>query len=168
MRRFSIRFAGTKVKKKNIILSKALLIALLFIWGDIIYQVIISTQITADLTLDSMQSDVKYKEDKVETYIYNADVRDPFIYFIPVKKDSTKKNIIPTPKVVWTPPPFKLTGIMMAGSKRTLSIEDNTGAIYFLQQGDTLRGVKILKVTERKVAYSYMKKKDDWILDSGK
>ena len=99
-------------------------------------------------------------------YVYASDVRDPFRFVLPRRWEDTSGHSMPQkPKVVWSPPPFRLTGILMASKKRTAMLEGQNGAVFFLKEGDTLAGVRVLKIKEQAVKYSYTGKTSDWVLE---
>jgi len=101
-----------------------------------------------------------------DRYVYASDVRDPFRFVLSRRGEDTSGHSMPRkPKVVWSPPPFRLTGILMANKKRTAMLEGQNGAVFFLKEGDTLGGVRVLKIKEQAVTYSYTKKKADWVLE---
>jgi hypothetical protein len=104
-----------------------------------------------------------HSRDTVRSYVYENDFRDPFHFIAPHRSDSLKKAIAKKPP--WSPPPFKLTGILTAGKKHTAMIEGSNGAVFFLHEKDTLSGLKILRIDGQAVTYFYQKKKNDWILE---
>jgi hypothetical protein len=150
--------------KNNKILFWFLLVAVVGVWGTIAYQIVVSMNSGGE---ENKKLTNEYQSEslpKVDKYVYNDGVRDPFVFVRSVHKDTTRK-FIPKPKIVWTPPPLKLTGIIIAGKKKTLSIEDQNGSVFFLHEGDTLSGVKILKIKDKIVSYLFMKQKSEWVLN---
>ena len=150
--------------KTNKKLFWVLVILVLGIWGAIAYQVFVAvTESDTDLALDAPRAMERTQD--VAGYVYKDDVRDPFHFGAPVGSGS-KKNVNSPPPPVWSPPPFRLTGILMTKKKKTAMLEATDGAVYFLREGDTLQGVKVLKIQPHTVRYSYQKMNALWELDS--
>lgn len=146
---------------KEIKFSTALLTALVIgIWGTIAYQVYVSM---TDDDGEALQPARRFRVTAPAAYVYKADVRDPFRFVLQPRRDTTRARALS--RVVWMPPPLKLTGVISAGKKRTAMIESQDGGVFFLQMGDTIHGVKVLKINSNSVQYVFQKKKDKWILD---
>jgi hypothetical protein len=143
---------------KNIIWF--LSIVLFSVWGAIGYQIVAGIYQSHDVA--TLINNEPGKEIKSTKYQYSADVRDPFHFFIPSKRDSIKHNITKPVLPAWVPPLFRLTGILVNKKKRTALVEGSDGSVYFLQPGDTISGVQILKISEKVVIYTYQKKIGDW------
>lgn len=101
-------------------------------------------------------------------YVYQDDVRDPFQRRqIAVRRDTSKRMIVPKAIVPeWVPPPMKLTGILINTANKVATLETNDGAVAFLHEGDTLRGMKVLKIQSNSISFSYQKKTVDWTLET--
>jgi hypothetical protein len=97
-------------------------------------------------------------------YTYVSDVRDPFHELKPVLRPNHVRKSTAPPTPAWSPPPFKLTGILVTGRKKTVTLEGPDGAVFFLEKGDTLRGVRIMDIKAQEVTYLFQKKKDKWLL----
>jgi hypothetical protein len=146
-------------KKLTWILS----ILVLTIWGTIAFNIVDSMSGEENASVAFTVHAGKPLSDSLQTYTFTSEIRDPFHYVMPHHLDSSKKSLVKKP--IWNPPPFKLTGIVTTGKKHTAMIEGLNGAVYFLQEQDTLSGMKILRIRDQAVTYSYQKKKTDWILD---
>jgi hypothetical protein len=143
-----------------------LVVALTVVWGGVIYRVVdavwgAAEEDTAAISGQSMRVAGE------ESFRYDGDARDPFAFHPVIRRDTLKarsKTILPEP-TPWTPPPFKLIGIIIDKSKRTAILEDATGETFYLSQKDTLAGVTILQIEPHLVRYSFKKENRDWILD---
>jgi len=133
------------------------------VWGTIALNIVASMSVADDSALSVKEQSYIPNRISLQKYTYISDIRDPFQFIAPHPKDTLKKMV--SPKPIWTPPPFKLTGILSAGKHHTAMIEGPGGAVWFLQEKDTLSGMKILKINEQAVTYFYQKKKNDWILE---
>jgi hypothetical protein len=143
-----------------------LLLTLLFgIWGGVGFEVYSSINKSPDeIPADGADPKVEKSSTKsIVKYLYKDDVRDPFLIRTSVRNDSVKKahKVIPIP---WTPPPYTLTGILSTLKKRCATIQNPSGAIYFLHEGDTLSGITIMTIRETSVVYLYQKQKAEWRL----
>lgn len=150
-----------KTNKKITYLLAAFLV---IIWGAIAYQIIsaLYQNDDEDTNIASTLSDTK--DYKKSGYVYVDDVRDPFKFGYTIKKDTVHKNKKLNVALVWVPPPFRLTGILIDKQKKTVILEGNDGSVYFLQECDTLGGVKILGITEKEVKYYWQRQKGKWEL----
>lgn len=139
-------------------LTRSLGLALIGIWGAVGYQVYIAA-FTSDA--EGAQPLEPVSAPHSEPYVYKADVGDPFQQAIP--KTATPKRI---PQALpWAPPPVKVTGILSGNGGMTAILEGSSGDISFLGEGDTTCGVKILKIRDGLVVYTYHKEKKEWTLD---
>ncbi len=139
-------------------LTRLLGLVLLGVWGAVGYQVY-----TASFVTDSErpETDLTPAPTRDGPYVYKADVDDPFQIIVP-KAVSTKKTLVVIP---WTPPPVRVTGILSGKGRMTAILEGASGDISFMGEGDTTCGVKILKIREGLVVYSYHKEKKEWRVD---
>ena len=135
----------------------------LTIWGIIAFNIAESITVEEDSESNATASPRFNPKISIQKYSYLRDVRDPFQYVAHRRKDTSKKTA--SSKSLWTPPPFKLTGILSGGNHHTAMIEGPGGAVWFLKEKDTLSGMKILKISEQAVTYYYQKKKNDWVLE---
>jgi len=149
--------------RNNKIISRLLIVLVIGIWGTVLVRVTnYSDPEGPDATKSQSVATSKEQGDE-KGYIYVDDVRDPFYVARPARKDSLLKKAA-FAKPAWTPPPFKLTGIMVTEKKKTATVEGSGGSVFFLQKGDTLAGMKIMKIDRDSVTYYYHKKKDKWVL----
>ena len=145
-------------------LSIILLAVALCVWGTIAYRIYASvdTRETSDSSaLHSASGGVEHEANK---YIYPGDTRDPFHYIPLVRKDTMTRRA--KAEVVWTPPPFKLSGILGANRKKIAVLKAQNGSAYFLHEGDTLNGLKVLKIKEKAVTYRYHQMNGEWVLEN--
>jgi len=164
------------------ILTAFLGIISIAIWGLITYRVYDYVKTPGDREAHSLEngapSEHSLQKIKASNMLlpsqaeYDAKgLRDPFqtdweIFHI---KDSLKKALIPKPPVkVWLPPPFRLSGILETGRKKTAMLEGigQNGQTFFLQEGDTLSGLKVLKIESHLVSYLYQKKKSEFTIEN--
>lgn len=150
------------MKNKKVMWSLVVLVVL--IWGTIAYQLYAAMSVTDDGVSVLTSPTVLKPPDQMTRYVYLSDVRDPFKYAIPAKRDTSRKAAHGVKAPAWIPPPMKLTGVMAAGKRKTAILEGNDGLVFFLHEGDTLRGVKLLRISNQAVSYVYRKKKDEWVL----
>jgi hypothetical protein len=150
--------------KPNKPLQKFLLLLVSGTWTAIAFQIYGTIAAGSDAEVEGAAG--LHPRLKGAPFVYQADVRDPF-YFpqAPRQRDSSR---IVLPKPVWTPPPLKLTGILhgMNKRKKTAIVETATGGVFFLSEGDTVSGAKILKISANEVTYSYLKQKSQWTLEA--
>lgn len=151
--------------KTNKHIIRLLLIALLIIWGLVVYEVISKIYFGGNEEISNTDNLIKNKDKGVEQFKYDENIRDPFRYYISktdtIKRVSTPKQIVP----VWNPPPFRLKGIIDAKTSKMAILEDVSGETFFLQRGDTLHGVRILVIESNRVQYEFDRKKSDWRLE---
>ncbi len=149
---------------KNKKLTRVLAVLVIAVWGSIGYQVYVSiVQVYGDVAAPASRIDMSGKEMPVP-YVYASDVRDPFRYVVSARKDSTKRAVYSATLAAWTPPPMKLTGVLFADKVKTAILERSDGVVFFVHEGDTLAGVKVWKIHDRMVRYTYQKKNDEWEL----
>jgi hypothetical protein len=137
-----------------------LTIAIVLVWSGIAYQILSAVFNKNDDELFDTAS-IQSKQNHAAAFQYDESVRDPFRYFIPVVKDTTKKRIGVQP-LMWFPPPMRLTGIIVNENKRTAIIEEPNGNVWFAKERDTLNGVQIMKIGEKQVTYSFQKRTEFW------
>jgi Tfp pilus assembly protein PilP len=146
---------------KNKKLTWVLVALVAGIWGTIAYQ--LYTSMAEDDRDNSPSVSPMQLSSNPVPFVYASDVRDPFRYVV-ARRDTTKKVSPTTPTKVWTPPALKLSGILLTGKRRTAMLEGTDGAVFFVHEGDTLRGVKLLKISDQTVGYVYQSKKDEWTI----
>lgn len=152
------------VRNNAKLLTRILAVLLITIWGEVAYQVVRNRrQPHATTSAPAVYHPVN-TNNKRAPCVFKDNVRDPFAYFHPVTHVRKNPKIVPLIVHIWTPPPVSLEGVMLSGGKRTAILSDRTGRTYFLSQGDTLEGVRVLDVRHSRVAYSYDKKDTCWII----
>jgi hypothetical protein len=147
---------------KNIL--RLLMGVLLIVWGLIVYQIISAVYFGGDGETSNVDNLIRNSNKNAEQFVYAESVRDPFQYRS-TKIDTTKRIKPKQAAPIWNPPPFNLKGIIDAQSGKMAILEDASGETFFLQRGDTLRGVRILKIESKSVQYYFEKKKSDWQLE---
>ena len=152
------------MSRNHTLFSKTLIIVLAIVWGGVVYQVYSAMNPASDGPVTRRTISDRIPDRLVDkSYVYIQNCRDPFLSEIPKNpaKINSKKSIKPT----WNPPPLKLTGIVTAADGKTVMIEGAGGNIFFLHEGDTVGGVRILKITNQDVSYLFQKKKSLWTLE---
>lgn len=150
--------------KNNKLLTWLLTVVLLGVWGSIVYQLVSDTNGKRDFRTDDKDLFMPAPND-TQRFTYTADVRDPFQLIPPTqKKAAVKKEAVIQPQL-WVPPPFRLTGIVENNKKKTAILEGNDGTSYFLVAGDSVSGVKIVKIEKEKVEYDYANQEKEWVLE---
>ncbi len=147
----------------NKLLTWILVLVVLGIWGSIVYQLVVDTGAGkgTQATDESSPSIVS----GMNTYRYTADVRDPFQPLALTQKEVPVKRVVSAPPPLWVPPPFKLTGIIENRAKKTAVVEGSNGETYFLVEGDSVGGVKIVAIEKEKVAYRYANQEKEWMIE---
>jgi hypothetical protein len=151
---------------KNKRLQTFLLFLVLAIWGMVAFRVY-GTMAPGES--DGPESDITQANMHMphESFVFKADVRDPFHFTSRIQRRDSSQISARLAKPVWTPPSLKLTGILQSKSrKKTVVLEDSAGAAFFLSEGDTLSGVKILKIGTNEVSYLFRKQKSQWMLEA--
>jgi hypothetical protein len=145
-------------------LTWGLALVVIVVWGSIAYQVY-SSLLTKPDGNEAPVLEAKVRNGgKRISYTYTCDVRDPFKYIAANARDSHKKEMASAGESNWGPPPLRLTGILSNASTRTAILERNDGAVFFVHEGDTLEGLKVLRVRDREVRYSYRKRNAEWVI----
>jgi Tfp pilus assembly protein PilP len=148
--------------KNSRILTLILLLAVFLVWGAVGYRVFSALASSSGEEAIEPAADLSAVE-AAELYHYSPDTRDPFTVSHPLRHEPRVKH--PLPKEIWTLPPLRLSGIVARGRSLMALIEGVDGSVSFLQKGDTLKGVKILRVAQDSVTYSYRKKQGGWKLE---
>ncbi len=122
--------------KPNKYILRLLVVALLIVWGLVVYEVISAIYFGGNEETGNGDNFIKNKSS--ERFQYNENIRDPFRYY--ASKTDTMKNVSTLKPIapVWNLPPFHLKGIISARSGKMVILEDGSGETLFLQQGDTL------------------------------
>jgi hypothetical protein len=147
---------------KNRRMTWWLVLLVVGIWGTIAYQLYASISSADEDGSGSSGLPRMQRQEAAAVFVYSRDVRDPFRYTTIVRMDTTRRSSYQTIPQVWVPPTVKLSGILTTGKRKTAMLERNDGVVFFLHEGDTLRGVKLLKIKAQGVSYVYQKKKDEW------
>lgn len=134
----------------------------LLIWGSIAYQ--FAGFVTENEQDEQPPQIAPALLHPAERFVYKPEGRDPFQYVVPVRI-RVRKDTTVTPKKVWMPPPLKLSGVVLNKKKKTVMLEAGDGNVFFLQEGDTVRGVKLLKIKDQVVTYRYQGKSGEWSLE---
>jgi hypothetical protein len=151
---------------KNKRLQKYLLFLVLAIWGMVAFR-IYGTVAAGNEPPGGAQPPSSHTDMKA-SFVYKADVRDPFYFPLSATRhsDSTNSSVLAR-KQVWMPPPLKLTGILQnKAKKKTAILENSAGGVFFLSEGDTLSGARILKIGSNEVSYLFLKQKSQWTLET--
>jgi len=145
-----------------------LFVSLIVVWGMITVQVVQSFgEDEEENVSESIDVHKNLHESALIKYVYQDNVRDPFQRkSIAVKRDTSERILTSKATVPeWVPPPMRLTGILINNTNRVATIESNDGGVAFLHEGDTLKGMRVLKIKANSVSFSYQKKTMDWMLE---
>jgi hypothetical protein len=149
--------------KNSKALMRILIPLVLLVWGIIAYRIYDSLGGDAEgATVRSVVSDST--DHGTSRFVFSSDVRDPFSFAPPRLNRNAEGGIKAVHEQVWLPPPLKLTGIINQQKRKSAVLEQLDGSVYFMHEGDTLHGVKILNISTQGVAYLYQKKKSQWEL----
>ena len=154
------------VRKNTKLLTRILAVLLLVIWGEVAYQLVKSKHQAQVVTSAAPFHGAMQTSRPQVPYVFIDDVRNPFAFFNPVPHVRKDPKVVPLIVHIWAPPPVSLEGVMLGGGKRTAILTDPRGQTYFLSQGDTLDGVRILKVNDKRVIYSYDRKDSSWTVET--
>ena len=150
------------MKRGSKILTGFLLVLLAGVWGAVGYQIYSSASTTESVNTSEIDIHSKSLNGNQKHFQYAADVRDPFLFkarVVETLKKIDRSKVVPAP---WVPPPYKLTGVLMNAKRKTALLEETGGATYFVREGDSLRGVKIITIGKEQVIFSYMGQKKEW------
>jgi hypothetical protein len=102
------------------------------------------------------------KNQDITPFKYLVGTRDPFSQ---IKEESPRKlKPAGPPPPAWAPPPLHLVGITISPKKRIATVEDELGGTHFLTEGDTLSGVRVLRIHDQSVSYRYRSRTTEWVL----
>jgi hypothetical protein len=150
---------------KNKRLQKFLVLLVVAIWGMVALRVY-GTVALGESDERKPETSGAGTHKKRPAFLYKADVRDPFYFPASTPRGDSFHASRMIPKPVWKPPPLKLTGILQnKARKKTVILENTAGTVFFLSEGDTLSGTKILKIGSNEVSYLFQKQKSQWILE---
>ena len=150
--------------KNSKIFTWLLACALVGVWGTIAYQVLDAIATDEMSAMEPQGAETEGLEKETPPYVYRDDVRDPFdhrrsAHAQPTGIDSKLGEQPPVP-------PYRLTGIMVRHRKKITVLESHDGSVFFLGEGDTLAGLKVLNIGDEVVSYSYKNKRQSWQLSS--
>jgi hypothetical protein len=141
------------LKKK--INTYILVLAVLLVWGVVIYKFFSSTTVlennrSAGFTNKEVK---KIVEDSIQNFEIKTNYRDPFLGVIRVRSKPRKKKEIIVKKTVRFPK-IQYSGIISAGAKTTYIIKINN-AQYFYKLSDTNKEVRLLSGDKEKIEVQY-------------
>lgn len=147
---------------KNKKLTWLLAVLVLGTWGTVAHQLMNVVATTSPQSpYENVERGVPFVRDR---FAYKDTLRDPFY---PVVKAVPKRDTLRKVAMPLAPPPFTLSGILSGGKRRTAMVEGKNGETFFLNEGDTLAGIKLLRISQNGVVYSYGKRKLEWSLPQG-
>lgn len=138
-----------------------LMASLIAIWGSIAYQLVEAVGKSDNEEVETSHPNEALRPSK-EKFTFEGNIRDPFRYV--TRNESARKPAPVQQSVMWVPPPFRLTGIVVKDKDKIAVLEGPDGATYFVSEGETLNGLKLLKILERSVTYKYLDQTRDWAL----
>ncbi len=133
------------------------------IWGEVGYQLLFKKDSAPEPAQYTKGRSVSPVSNKAH-FAFDTRVRDPFGYFNPEVIAKNRPKSIPLVVRIWTPPPVSLEGVILGDGKKTAILGGRSGDTFFLSEGDTLEGVKILRVADKEVAYRYDDKDTSWMV----
>ena len=136
------------------------MVSLIAVWGSIAYQLVEAVDKTENEEIETTYPREIPKR-SAEKFTFNDNVRDPFKY---VNWTESKKQKPAQQSVLWVPPPFRLTGIVVKDKEKMAVLEGPDGTTYFVSEGETLNGVKLQKILQYTVTYKYLGQTKDWAL----
>ena len=140
-------------------ITRILSVAAFAVWGSVAYELYTTTEGNNSGPI----GDMKARDTTTSNpYIYKTDIRDPF-QSVAVRGISRRTQPETT---AWAPPPLKLTGLLYGDGGRTAILEGEKGEIHFLGEGDTIAGMRILKIYKSSLLHEYHKQKREWTLDN--
>ena len=131
------------------------------VWGEVGYQLFVKKDASPVPVANSANKSARSSSFEAN-YTFDSRVRDPFAYFDSVARVNRKPKPVPLIVHIWTPPPVSLEGVILGDGRKTAILGGRSGDTFFLSEGDTLEGVKILRVADREVAYRYDDKDTSW------
>ena len=152
--------------KNNRTITFILIVALTSIWGIIFYKIIFG--VNAGESAEIQTEFARWNNSQSHHYEYKEDVRDPFQLVTPGLKKNIIKLVIANltrTETPWLPPPFRLNGIVLNQKKKVAALEGNDGSMYFISEGDSINGLKIVQISEKRVEYQYSNKVNYWSID---
>ncbi|PQJ80289.1 hypothetical protein [Polaribacter porphyrae] len=138
-----------------------LLIAVLFIWGAIGYQIYSRLNPpTPELNLTQVQS--TFQKQKVVTqthYEIKEEYRDPFLGKFPKKKKIIKrKKVNPKSKVIIPFPNVVYNGLVEGNKTKSYILTVNRKQ-EILKKGETHQGVKLISATKNEAVVQFQKQR---------
>ncbi len=153
-------------KKGTRYLTWLLAVLLAAVWGEIGYRLLNREGPQHASTLEPAVRGTRYADRGIDGDTFTGGVRDPFAYHVPAGRRPATSAVAPRPIHAWSPPPVSLEGIVLGAGKRTAVLTDASGHTYFLTKGDTLDGIRVVGVSDRKVTYRYDRKDTSWVVGS--
>ena len=141
-----------------------LICLVLAVWGVIGFQVY-SAMNELGAVDESRALNARQRSSPNMNFAYSADIRDPFVYHQKLARHRWTSVRDTARAEAWHPPPYRFSGILGTKTMRTALLEAENGAAYFLKEGDTLGGIRILKIYQDEVLFVFNKKKSVWALD---
>lgn len=152
-------------RKKNVsLITWVLVAALIAIWGEISLQLFFHRRAETGASMKHASNVAMHDNTMSTHYKFGTKIRDPFSRFAPVDPVQKKARKVSKTVRAWKPPAISLEGVILGDGKRTAILATRDGTTYFLADGDTLKGVKLLKVADTTVAYRYQNKDTSWVL----
>ena len=132
------------------------------IWGTVLIQ-IISVLYGNNGEESEMRKVTGANHSQTRLFQYQKNVPDPFQFYLQRENEAISKKVNKAHiEPVWSPPPYRLSGIIINDKKGTVLLEATNGSVFFLEEGDTLAGILIKKIGIKKAAYRYSGKMGEW------
>ena len=129
--------------------------AVAFIWGMVIYKVVktLSEEETVKPFVITKLDDRSFKVEK-DTFSLIALDRDPFLGIKYSKKKNVKHRVVSKKEIDW--PSIEYLGMVSdSDSKSGVYLLSVRGKSHFLQKGDEVDSIKLVKVSQNKVWLKY-------------
>ena len=154
--------------KNNVkkIINISLLVGVLLVWGIIVYQLFFNK--SEDALSDN---DIRFigKAENSDTFVFPDDAKDPFFPLFNTKKSASKKDSIQKPVQILpghSAPLVKLLGIIGDNkSNLTAILEFDDGTVEYVKQGEKIRELSIISITQSKMTYTAYDKNFELIIE---
>jgi hypothetical protein len=156
-----------KIPNKKSILPYLLAVCAIIIWGHNGYKIFRGVFSADDvpeienINEWNLSATVEKSGSDEQLFVYRADYRDPFRGWLratkKTKSDVNRKQRIKTS--LPTPPPLRLTGIVMDSSGPMAIIETPSREIKFVREKDIIAGIQIVTIDSSWISCRFEKQK---------
>jgi len=150
------------MRGKRITIVLSILVAA--IWGSIVDK-LIGAMGNSRVIASGEYSTIPRAPTVQDRFEFKSIVRDPFAFEEPSRRTMQKRIVMPQVAPSAALPSLKLSGVLTMGKRGTAMIESVEGRVFFLREGDTLQGVRILRIRQNAVTYLHLKKQGEWTVE---